>query len=152
MWLREKKNLRSLIRFHSANKINNYNRGGGGRKKIQKNLQSKSKHMNNKCFPWVTGLRVLSLACSHSPSHLPSMPSSTVLISGLAVEEAQILIWSYSCVFLPPIPQLSGLVFFLLWEFSMIFYIFHRHRVYLVDRVDWICSLYSWWEGFGSSS
>ena len=34
----------------------------------------------------------------------------------------------------------------------MTFYIFHRHRVYLVDRVDLICSLYSWWEGFGSSS
>ena len=34
----------------------------------------------------------------------------------------------------------------------MTFYIFHRPRVYLVDRVDLICSLYSWWEGFGSSS
>ena len=34
----------------------------------------------------------------------------------------------------------------------MIFYIFHRHRVCLVDHVDLICSLYSWWEGFGSSS
>ena len=34
----------------------------------------------------------------------------------------------------------------------MAFYIFHRHRVCLVDRVDLICSLYSWWEGFGSSS
>ena len=30
------------------------------------------------------------------------MPSYTVLISGPAVEAAQILIWSYSCVFLPP--------------------------------------------------
>ena len=28
----------------------------------------------------------------------------------------------------------------------------YRHRVCLVDRVDLICSLYSWWEGFGSSS
>ena len=28
----------------------------------------------------------------------------------------------------------------------------HRHRVCLVDPVDLICSLYSWWEGFGSSS
>ena len=26
----EKKNLKTLIRFHSANKINNYGRGGGG--------------------------------------------------------------------------------------------------------------------------
>ena len=46
---------KSLIRFHSANKIDNYNwRGGGGRQqgegKIQKNLQNKSKHENNKYF------------------------------------------------------------------------------------------------------
>ena len=31
-------------------------------------------------------------------------------------------------------------------------YIRHRHRVCLVDCVDLICSLYSWWEGLGSSS
>jgi len=34
----------------------------------------------------------------------------------------------------------------------MTFYIFHRHRVCLVDPVDLICSLYNWWEAFGSSS
>ena len=34
----------------------------------------------------------------------------------------------------------------------MTFYIFHRHRVCLVDPVDLMCNLYSWWEGFGSSS
>ena len=34
----------------------------------------------------------------------------------------------------------------------MTFYIFHRHRICLVDRVDLICSLYSWWEGFALSS
>ena len=34
----------------------------------------------------------------------------------------------------------------------MIFYVFHRHKVCLVDRVDLICSWYSFWEGFGSSS
>ena len=39
---------------------------------------------------------------SHSPPYLPRMPSNTVLISGLAVGAAQILIWSYSSVFLPP--------------------------------------------------
>ena len=33
----------------------------------------------------------------------------------------------------------------------MTFYIFHRHRVCLVDCVDLICSLYSWWKGFESS-
>ena len=72
------------------------------KKKIQKNLQ-KSKHKNNKYFYWVTAARVLSLAGSHSPPHLPRMPSNTVLISGPAVGAAQILTWSYSCVFLPPV-------------------------------------------------
>ena len=33
----------------------------------------------------------------------------------------------------------------------MSFYIFHRQRVCIVDCVDLICSLYSWWEGCGSS-
>ena len=49
-------------------------------------------------------------------------------------------------------PQLLDLVHFLLWELLMSFYIFHRHRVCLVDCVGLICSLYSWWEGFGFSS
>ena len=46
------KKLKSLIRFHSANKIDNYNRVGERGKerktKIQKNLQNKSKTENNK--------------------------------------------------------------------------------------------------------
>ena len=51
----EKKKLKSLIRFHSVNKINNHNRGGWKGKKIKikknpKNLQNKSKPKNNKCF------------------------------------------------------------------------------------------------------
>ena len=95
---------------------------------------------------------LLTLAGSHSPHHLPRMPSNTVLISGLTEGAAQILIWPSSYVFLPPVSQLSELVHFLLWELSMIFYIFHRHRVCLVDHMDLICSLYSWWEGFGSAS
>ena len=44
-----KKKLKSLISFHGANKIDNDNSRGGGRKKkekIQKNLQNKSKHNN----------------------------------------------------------------------------------------------------------
>ena len=49
-------------------------------------------------------------------------------------------------------PQLSELVHFLLWELSVYFYIFHRQRICLVGHVDLICSLYSWWECFGSYS
>ena len=41
-------------------------------------------------------------AGSHSPLHLPRMPSNTALASGPAVGPAQTLIWSSSCVFLPP--------------------------------------------------
>ena len=49
-------------------------------------------------------------------------------------------------------PELSELVHFLLWELSLSFYTFHRHRVCLVYRVGLIWSLYSWWEAFRSSS
>ena len=105
MWLRKKK-LKSLIGFLIVNKIDNYNSGGKKRekkrKKIRKNLQNKSKHKNNKCFSLVTAVRVFSLAGSHSPPRLPRMPSNTVLVSGPAAGAAQILIWSRSCVFLPP--------------------------------------------------
>ena len=104
MWLtREKKKAQSLIRFHSANKIDSSNKGAGEEKKknIQKILQNKSKNKNNKCFSWVTAVRVLSLAGSHSPPYLPRMSSNTVLISEPAVQAAQILIWPYSYVFLP---------------------------------------------------
>ena len=102
MYLRGEKKLKKLkilIEFLSANKIDNYNRLG---KKIQKNLQNKWKHKNNKCFSWVTAVRVLSLRGSHSPPYLPRMPSNTMLNFGPAVGTAQILIWSYSHVFLLP--------------------------------------------------
>jgi len=59
----------------------------------------------------VTAIRVLSLSGSHSPPHLPRMPSNTVLISGPAVGAAQILIWSYSSVFLPPMSTAIGVFF-----------------------------------------
>ena len=71
------------------------------KKNVQKNLQNKSKHKNNKCFSWVTAVRVLSLAGNHSPPYLPRIHSNTV-ISGPAVGAAQILICSYFSVFLPP--------------------------------------------------
>ena len=87
----QQQKFKRLIGFLSANKIDNYNRGGEKEKKIQKNLQNKSKHKNNTCFSWVTAVRVLSLTGSHSPPHLPRVPNA-VLISGPAVGAAQILI------------------------------------------------------------
>jgi len=81
-------------------------RGGGRGKSEKKNPKESTKQVktkNNKCFSWVTAVRVFSLAGCHSPPHLPRRPSNTVLNSGPAVGEAQILIWSYSCVFLSPV-------------------------------------------------
>ena len=51
----------------------------------------------------VTAIRVLSPAGNHSPPHLPRMPSKTVLISERDLEAAQILIRSFSYIFLSPI-------------------------------------------------
>ena len=80
------------------------------------------------------------------------MPSNTVLFSGPAVGAAQIPICpTLVCPYLQ-CPQLLEPVHFLLWELLMTFYIFHRHRVYIGDHLDLTCSLYSWWDGFRSSS
>ena len=138
-----KKNLKSLITFHSANKIDNYSRGGGGKdkkkEKIQKNLQNKSKHKNNKCFSWVTAVRVLSLTGSHSPPHLPRMPSNTgIQISGPVVGKLRFSSGPTPLCSCLQCPQLSKLVCFVLCELSMTFYIFHRQSL-PVDHVDLIC-------------
>ena len=110
--------------------MDNYNRGGiKRRKRIQKNLQSKSKHKNNKCLSWVTAVRVLSLSGSHNRPHFPRMPSNTVLISGPAVGAARLLIWSYSCVFLPPLSTAVRASVFSFVGALNAFYIFHRQSL-----------------------
>ena len=82
----------------------------------------------------------------------PWMPSNNVLISGPAVGAAQSLIWSYPCVFLPPMSAaIRTSAFSFVGVLNDLLYI-AQTRVWLVDHVDLICSLYSWWEGFGSSS
>ena len=99
------KNPQNLIRFHSANKINKYNKGARKKKKEKK---SKRIYRTSQIIRIISVFLksllsgILSLAWSHSPPHLPRMPSNTVLVSGPAVRAAQILIWSNSCVFLPP--------------------------------------------------
>ena len=102
----------------------------------------------------VTPISVLSLTRSHSPPHLPRMPSNTLLVSGSAVGEAQILIWSDSCVFLPPMSTAirTGAFFFPPCGSSQCPFIYSIDTVCLVDHVDLICSLYSWWEDLGASS
>ena len=80
------------------------------------------------------------------------MPSNTVLISGPAMGTAQILIWSYSCVFLPPMSTaIRTCALSFVGALSVLLYIPQTQSL-PSDCVDLICSLYSWWEGLGSSS
>ena len=70
------------------------------------------------------------------------MSSNTVLNSGPAVGAAQSVIWSYSSVFLPPMSTAVRASAFSFVRALNALFIFHRHRVCLVDHVDLICSLY----------
>ena len=104
-------------------------------------------------FSCVTAIRFLSLAGSHSTPHLPKMPSNSMLISGLAVGAAQILIWSYSCVFLPPISTAIRIIeFSFVGDISILLCIPWTQSLPSWSSGFKILSWYSWWEGFGSSS
>ena len=105
---REKKTkAQKLNYFQSANKIDNYNGGGVGGKKERK----KSKRI----YRTSQNIRIINVFLeSLLPESFPSLgvtahlisclTSRTVLISGPALGAAQILTWSYSSVFLPPMP------------------------------------------------
>ena len=149
---KKKKNLKSLIRFHSANKIDNHNRW---RKKAKKKKKTKRKII----YRTSQNVRIISVFLESLLSD--SFPSLgiTVHLTSLGCLPTLDLLWEQMRFYYGPTPvcsclkcpQLSELVCFLLWELSVFFYISHRHRVCLVDLVDLICSLYSLWEGFGSS-
>ena len=126
--------------------------GGRGKKNIQKNLQNKSKHSNNKRF--LESLWLESFPSLEVIVHLTSLGCTPTLFWSLELLWGQLRFYSGPTPVFSFLqcPQLLELVCFLLRELSMSFYIFHRHRVCLVDHVDLIFSLYSWWEGFGSSS
>ena len=144
--------LKSLIGFHSANKIDNYSRGGRKRKN-EKNPKESTEQVKT-----IINVFLESLLSE-------SFPLLGVMSTSLPQEALQHCAYLWTCCggssdsnlvqlmcSCLQCLQLSELVHFLLWELSMTFYIFHRHRVFLVDCVDLIFILYSWWEGFGSSS
>ena len=127
--------------------------GKGKRKKKSKRIYRTSQNIR------IINVFLESLPpeCFHSLGvtvHLASLWCPPTLCWSLDLLWGQLRFWSGP----PPLcsclqyPQLSELVHFLLWELSMTFYIFHTHRIVLVDCVDLIFILYSWWEDFGSSS
>ena len=72
------------------------------KKKNPKESTEQVKHKKNKCSSGVTAAKSPFPLWESQSTSLPRMPSNTVLISRPALETAQILIWSYSSVFLPP--------------------------------------------------
>ena len=102
---KKKTKLKSLSRFHRANEIYNYNRGGGKGKEKRKKIPRVYRTSHNMKVINVfleSLLEILSLTGSHSPPRFPRMPSNTVSISVPAMGAAQICIWSYCSMFLPP--------------------------------------------------
>ena len=76
--------LKSLIGFHSAKKIDNYNREGNKRKKKKKSKKFYRTSQKIRIMFFLSHCyRVLSLPGRHSPPYLPRMPSNTVLIYDL---------------------------------------------------------------------
>ena len=146
MWMRGgKTKLKSLIRFHSVNKINNYNGGGGRCRKKSKSIYRTSQNIRiiNVFLKSLLSESFLLLGVTVYLTSLGCPPTLCWLIFEPAVGTTQIVIWSYSCVFLPPMsPAIRTSVFSFVGALSDLF-IFHRHIVFLVDRVDLICSLYS---------
>ena len=70
----------------------------------------------------------------------------------IAVRAAQILICSYSSVFLPPMfTAIRTSAFSFVGALNDLLYVSQTQRLPSY-RVDLICSLYNWWEASGSSS
>ena len=92
--------LKSLIRFLSANKIDNYNRVGGECKRIYRTSQKV--RIINVFLESLLSESFLELGITVQLTPLGCPP--ILLVSGPAVGAAQILIWSCSGVFLPPVP------------------------------------------------
>ena len=156
MWLRKKeKLLKRFVRFHSANKTDNYNRvGGKGKKKKRKSRRIYRTSQNI----IIVNVFLGSLLSESFPSlgvtvHLTSLDSlqhcadlwtccggcsNSNLLLLLCVLASNVHSYQNQCVFFCESSQ---------WPF-----IYSTDRVCLVDHLDLICNLYSWWEGFESSS
>ena len=98
----KKKKLKGLIRFHSANKIDNYNRGGK-KEKESKRIYRTSQNIR------IINVFLESLLSEFFPSLGVTVPLTSLgcpltlcYLWTCCMGAAQILICSYSSVFLPP--------------------------------------------------
>ena len=114
-----KKKLKSLIRFHSANKIDNYNRGREEKKK------KKSKRM----YRTSQNIRITNVFLESLLSESFPLLGVTVHLTSLGCPPRMLISGPTPICSCLQCPQLSELVCSLLWELSMTFYIFHRHTL-----------------------
>ena len=105
---------------------------------------------NNKCLPRISTVSVLvpTMSQSIAPSLQEALQYWGGWVSGPAVGTAHTLIWPCSYVFL----KLSEQCVFFCGNSHLFFYVLHRDRVCVVDHVNLMCSWYSWWKSFWSSS
>ena len=142
----EGKKAQSLLRFHSANKIDKYNIDGGKGKKRKERIYRTSQNIRIiNVFP--ESLLSESFPLLGVLVHLTSLwCPQTLLISGPVVGAAQVLIWSYS-VFLPAMSTaISTSAFSFVGALNDLLHIPWTQSLPSLFCGS-ICSLYSWWEG-----
>ena len=148
MWL--KTIPKSLNRDNNNNNINSNQNNKEKRiekkKKTHNQLPSKSKH-KKQCFLRSQQSVSFPPLWATAYFHFPRSLSGTEECWSVNLLWGQLRLYScpnFVCTCFQH-PQLPELECYLLWEHSLSFCIFHRHRVYLVDHVDLICILCSWW-------
>ena len=132
---------------------NNNNKNSNREKKKRKGKKARINHRANQNMRIILNVFFLSQLSAYFPParrHSPPLPPKEALqcwgglISGPVVGISQTLIWSYSCVCVPPVSTACrALECFLFWEHSLSFHRSQRHRVFPVDLVNLICSLFS---------
>ena len=145
--------LQGLIRCHSADKINSYNRG----EKKEKRKKSKRIYRTSQT------IRIIQVFLeSLLFESFPSLGAAVHLTSQHALHHGADL-WTCCagssdsnlvlllCVFASNVHSYQKQYVFLYGRCQCPF-IYFIDTVCLADHVDLICRLYIWWEGFGSSS
>ena len=88
----EKKPLKSLIRFHSANKVDNYNREGENRKQKWKNRKEKKRKERKRNYRTSQNIRIINVFLESLLS--VSFPSLEVTVHLTSIGCPPTLCWS----------------------------------------------------------
>ena len=112
MWLRKKKKLKSLIRFHSANKIDNYNRQGRKRRGEESKTLYRTSQNIRILYVFLESLLPESFPSLEVTVHLTSLGCPPTLCSSLDLLWGQFRFYSgptpvCSCLQCPQLSELT---------------------------------------------